>query len=156
GRACFGYRFASFEDDRPHPFVPAMNRALNYANLSLLPPWVPVRRLVAGSPRQNAADVALMNRTVDDVIETRSNGSTAGAGGLLDRMRAGAHPDNGQRLDLVNVRRQIITFIIAGHETTSGALSFALYYLSKDPQALAAAYAEVDAVWGSSADPEPT
>ena len=31
GRAGFGYRFGSFERDRPHPFVTAMTRALRYA-----------------------------------------------------------------------------------------------------------------------------
>ena len=31
-------------------------------------------------------------------------------------------------LDDENIRYQIITFLIAGHETTSGLLSFALYF----------------------------
>ena len=32
-----------------------------------------------------------------------------------------------------NIRAQCITFLVAGHETTSGLLSFALYYLLKNP-----------------------
>lgn len=35
-------------------------------------------------------------------------------------------------------------------------MSFALYYLTGDPQALAQAQAEVDALWGGAADPDPT
>ncbi|WP_257234868.1 cytochrome P450, partial [Streptomyces sp. JV178] len=35
----------------------------------------------------------------------------------------------GEPLDDVNIRYQAITFLIAGHETTSGLLSFALYFL---------------------------
>lgn len=158
GRAGFGYRFASFDRDRPHPFVTAMIRTLRYTNLiAVLPPWVsPVRRIVAGSARQHRADVALMERTVDEVIQARRDGAAPDAPDLLDRMLRTTHPETGRRLDLVNVRQQIITFMIAGHETTSGALSFALYYLTQDPHALARAQAEVDALWGQVDDPEPT
>jgi cytochrome P450 len=46
--------------------------------------------------------------------------------------------------------------MVAGHETTSGALSFALYHLTQNPDVLARAKAEVDALWGGSANPEPT
>jgi unspecific monooxygenase len=155
GRAGFGYQFAAFDRDRTHPFVTAMTRTLRYAHLSLLPPWVPVRRIVAGSARRHRADVALMERIVDEVIQARRGGLTAEVPDLLDRMLHTAHPTTGQSLDPVNIRQQIITFVIAGHETTSGALSFALYYLTRNPQALARAQAEVDALWGSVDDPEP-
>jgi cytochrome P450/NADPH-cytochrome P450 reductase len=37
-----------------------------------------------------------------------------------------------------------MTFLIAGYETTSGLLSFTLYYLLKNPHALQKAQAEVD------------
>ncbi|RDG39640.1 cytochrome P450, partial [Streptomyces corynorhini] len=45
---------------------------------------------------------------------------------------------------------------IAGHETTSGALSFALHHLVKDPTALRLVRREVDELWGDTADPEPS
>lgn len=156
GRAGFGYRFASFDRDRPHPFVTAMTRALRYANLSMLPPWVPLHRVLVGSARRNRADVALMERIVDDVIQARHDGAAPDTPDLLDRMLTTAHPETGHRLDPVNIRQQIITFMIAGHETTSGALSFALYYLTCHPQALARAQAEVHMLWGQVDDPEPT
>ena len=40
-------------------------------------------------------------------------------------MLTGVDKQTGERLDDVNIRYQIITFLIAGHETTSGLLSFA-------------------------------
>ena len=56
-----------------------------------------------------------------------------------------------------NIRNQVITFLIAGHETTSGALSFALYYLAKHPAALRLVQREVGrAVGRRSATPSPT
>ena len=155
GRAGFGYRFASFDRDRPHPFITAMTRTLRYAAFSAVPQLAPVRRVMVGSARQHRGDVAMMERTVDEVIKARCGGASPEAPDLLDLMLRTAHPQTGQRLDPVNIRQQVITFMIAGHETTSGALSFALYYLTRDPQALERAQAEVDALWGKADDPEP-
>jgi len=71
-------------------------------------------------------------------------------------MLSAEHPVDGTTLDTANIRNQVITFLIAGHETTSGAMSFALYYLAKHPAVLQLVQREVDALWGSAADPEPT
>lgn len=142
GRAGFGYRFGSFERAEPHPFVTAMIRALRYAQLQNVKlPFV--RRAFAGTPEQNRADIATMTNLVDEVIEARD-----GSDNLLELMLTEGHPVTGERLDPVNIRNQAITFVVAGHETTSGALSFALYYLTRHPELLAKARAEVDAVWG--------
>jgi cytochrome P450 len=146
GRAGFGYRFGSFERTEPHPFVTAMIRALRYAQLQNI--RLPlVKRLIAGSARQNKADIATMTDLVDEVIDARRHGGEPSRD-LLGLMLAEGHPETGQRLDPVNIRNQAITFVVAGHETTSGALSFALYYLTRHPELLARARAEVDAVWG--------
>ncbi len=50
---------------------------------------------------------------------------------------------SGESLDDVNIRYQLLTFLIAGHETTSGLLSFAIYFLLKHPDVLARANDEV-------------
>jgi cytochrome P450 len=155
GRAGFGYRFASFDRDRPHPFVTAMTRSLRYANVSAVLPWAPLRRVVASSAAQYRADVATMQRIVDEVIRARLDDRACDAPDLLGRMLRTTHPETGRRLDPVNIRHQVITFMVAGHETTSGALSFALYYLTRDRHALARAHAEVDALWGAVETPEP-
>jgi unspecific monooxygenase len=47
----------------------------------------------------------------------------------------------------VNIRYQVINFMVAGTDTTSGALSFALYYLARNPDAMARARSEVDELW---------
>ncbi|WP_217577195.1 cytochrome P450, partial [Streptomyces sp. GbtcB7] len=53
-------------------------------------------------------------------------------------------PDAGKGLDDDNVRDQVVTSLIAGHETTSGLLSSATYSLMRNPHVLAQAYAVVD------------
>lgn len=145
-RTGFGHDFGSFERSRPHPFVTAMVGTLTYAQrLNVLPaPLAPV--LLRSATRRNEADMAYLNRTVDSVVAARQHSS--GQGDLLDRMLETAHPETGERLTPENIRRQVITFLIAGHETTSGALSFALHYLAQHPDVATRARAEVDRVWG--------
>lgn len=153
-RTGFGHDFGSFERARRHPFVTAMVGTLTYAQrLNSVPaPLTPL--LLRRASRRNAADIERLNRIVDEVVrERRADGGGGGGGDLLDRMLDTAHPETGERLSAENVRRQVITFLVAGHETTSGALSFALHYLSREPEVAARARAEVDRVWGDTAAP---
>ncbi|MFZ3573508.1 cytochrome P450 [Streptomyces sp. BH097] len=145
-RTGFGHDFGSFERERPHPFVTAMVGALTFAQRrNVVPPLLSL--LLRGAEKRNAADRAYLNRTVDEVVAARRS-SDGGPGDLLDRMLEVTHPETGERLSPENIRRQVITFLVAGHETTSGALSFALHYLAQNPEVLAKARDEVDRVWG--------
>ncbi|MFD3620330.1 cytochrome P450 [Streptomyces sp. NPDC058676] len=149
-RTGFGHDFGSFERDRPHPFVTAMIGTLTYAQRLNS---VPFPQLLHRAARRNEADIAHLNRTVDDLVRARRTAGADGGSDLLDRMLDTAHPETGERLSAKNVRRQVITFLVAGHETTSGVLSFALHYLARHPDVAARARAEVDRVWGDTALP---
>ncbi|MGF7122704.1 MULTISPECIES: cytochrome P450 [unclassified Rhodococcus (in: high G+C Gram-positive bacteria)] len=154
GRTGFSYSFDSFRRERPHPFVEAMVRALTHAQRRTFRA-VPVlgKALYRRSDRQNAADTAYLADVVDEVIRSRRDTAAAGPEDLLEIMLRAAREDDPNRLDDVNIRHQVVTFLVAGHETTSGALSFALYYLAHNPDVLAKARAEVDAVWGDETPP---
>ncbi|SPF04895.1 Cytochrome P450(BM-3) [Streptomyces sp. MA5143a] len=153
GLAGFGYDFGSFHRDEPHPFVEAMVRCLE---------WSMNRLGRAPGDDHTAADAAFradadhLARVVDDVIAARVEAGNDDADDLLGLMLTARHPADGTTLDTANIRNQVITFLIAGHETTSGAMSFALYHLAKHPEALHLVQREVDALWGDDADPEPT
>ncbi|MGW4568816.1 cytochrome P450, partial [Streptomyces sp. NPDC004561] len=153
GLAGFGYDFGSFERDRPHPFVESMVRCLE---------WSMTRLARTPGEDHTAADAAFrrdadhLAGVVDDVIAARAGTDQSGAEDLLGLMLSAPHPADGTTLDAANIRNQVITFLIAGHETTSGAMSFALYYLAKHPTALRLVQREADALWGTTADPEPT
>src|SRR5437763_16397444 len=71
-------------------------------------------------------------------------------------MLTGVDRQSVEKLDETNIIAQCITFLIAGHETTSGLLSFALYALLKHPDVLARAYDEVDRVLGTDLNVLPT
>ncbi|MCX3063072.1 cytochrome P450 [Streptomyces beihaiensis] len=152
GLAGFGYDFGSFTSVEPHPFVASMVRCLE---------WSMTRLARTPGTDHSAADAAFradadyLAGVVDEVITARSQGDAPGADDLLGLMLTARHPGDGSALDTANIRNQVITFLIAGHETTSGAMSFALYYLAKHPTALDLVRREVDALWGDTADPEP-
>jgi unspecific monooxygenase len=156
-RTGFGHDFGSFERSEPHPFVTAMVGGLSFAQRRNLVPPVVVRTAMRSAMQRNERDLELMNRTVDEVVEARraAGGSAAasGSGDLLDRMLEVAHPETGERLSAKNIRHQVVTFLVAGHETTSGALAFALYYLAKHPEVLARAREEADRIWPDGAEP---
>ncbi|MEU6991126.1 cytochrome P450 [Streptomyces sp. NPDC046465] len=153
-RTGFGHDFGSFERSAPHPFVSAMVGTLSFAQRRNVVPPLLTPLLLRGADRRNDADMAYLNHTVDAVVAARRAApGRGGHGDLLDRMLDVAHPDTGERLTPENIRRQVITFLVAGHETTSGALSFALHYLSRNPRVLARARAEVDEVWGAEDEP---
>lgn len=155
GRCGFDYDFGSFDREDQHPFVDAMSRALTHAQKrsGYLPGTEPLH---LGARAAFDRDVAYMGEVVDTVIrERRASGDTS-THDLLGRMLHTTDPVTGQTLDDLNIRHQVITFLIAGHETTSGALSFALHYLTQHPAVLARAQAEVDALWGDTDSPDPS
>jgi cytochrome P450/NADPH-cytochrome P450 reductase len=143
----FGYRFNSFYQNELHPFVDAMVRALAEAGQRTR--QLPVQtKLNLLARLQFSTDIHFMNQVTDALIAERKAGVTHGEKDLLSLMLQGRDPVTGEGLDDVNIRYQMVTFLIAGHETTSGLLSFALYELLQHPALLARAQAEVDAVLG--------
>ncbi|NUP35773.1 MAG: cytochrome P450 [Streptomyces sp.] len=154
GLCGFDYDFESFRRDEPHPFVDAMARALHFTQAK--GESIPGSELFKWKRTdQFHKDVRLMTDLVDEVIRRRRASGDPSTDDLLGRMLHTEDTATGAPLDDVNIRHQVITFLIAGHETTSGALSFALYYLTKHPEVLARAQAEVDALWGDTDTPDP-
>ena len=150
--AGFGYEFNSFGSERMHPFLESMGRGLTEAMAGLT--RLPILKNIPNRTREQryADDVSAMFKLVDDVIAERRRHPTE-SNDLLNLMLTAVDPETKTRLEDVNIRYQVITFLIAGHETTSGLLSFALYLLLRNPSVLAQAYAEVDRVLGT-ATPE--
>ncbi|MDH6123500.1 cytochrome P450 [Kitasatospora sp. GP82] len=144
----FGYRFNSFYRETPHPFVDAMVRTLLEAQKrARIPDFA--ARLRKGAQRRFEQDTAYMNATVDRIIQERRAAGDTGTRDLLDCMLTGVDQQSGERLPDENIRAQCITFLIAGHETTSGLLSFAVDFLLKHPEVVERARAEVDDVLGT-------
>lgn len=142
--AGFGHRFNSFERDELDSFLLSLGSALEESlnRITKLPFQQRFRKKAAG---RFDADIAEMNTLVDDIIADRRRNPTDGKD-LLNLMLTAVDPETGETLDDLNIRYQVLTFLIAGHETTSGLLTFAFHLLLRHPHVLAQAYAEVDRV----------
>lgn len=67
---------------------------------------------------------------------------------LLDRLLEARDPETGQPMDDRQVKDEVVTFLLAGHETSANALSWLLHEVSRRPDLATALAAEVDAVTG--------
>lgn len=154
GRCAAGYSFGAFESEDTHPFVENMvaglvgSDRLGVFRATFLPKFIGDRY-----ERRVQRHAAEMHRIADEIIEGRRREGLGHHDDLLEIMLAPGE-DGKPALDEANIRYQLINFLVAGHETTSGALSFALYFLSDHPEVFARAREEVDRVWGDSAVPE--
>jgi cytochrome P450/NADPH-cytochrome P450 reductase len=156
GLCGFDYRFNSFYREDYHPFVESLVRSLETIMMTR---GLPLEGLwMRNRKRDLAADAAFMNKMVDEIIaERRKNADATDAKkDMLNAMMTGVDRATGTQLDDVNIRYQINTFLIAGHETTSGMLSCTIYALLKHPEVLKKAYEEVDRVLGPDTGAKPT
>lgn len=140
----FGFRFDSFAAPALHPFLQAMGRVLDEA-MGRLTRLRFVTRLRLASNRRYDADIAAMHALVDEVIRSR-RAQPSDTRDLLGLMLDAKDPLTGEGLDDANIRYQVITFLIAGHETTSGLLTFALQLMMSHPDVMLQARDEVDRV----------
>lgn len=142
----FDYRFNSFYEKEMHPFIGAMVRAL--AESGARTRRLPLQnRLMLITNRQYAEDIRLMHQIADELIADRKkHGDPAGKTDILSTMLNAVDPQTGERLSDENVGYQMVTFLIAGHETTSGLLSFTIHALLRHPEVMEKARAEVERI----------
>ena len=102
------------------------------------PPWVPrPGRLVSGGALRRTKAIA------DRAIADRARRGPRLPPDLLDLLRAGVDPETGRSMNPAELRDNLLTFIVAGHETTALTLAWALYLVAFDPAVQDRAAAEV-------------
>ncbi|KAK1975552.1 LOW QUALITY PROTEIN: cytochrome P450 [Colletotrichum cereale] len=142
------FRFNSFYlDKKTHPFVESMVDVLAKADLQAVLPDVfsLLRPRAMAKFRHN---IEQMQSICREIIAQRRRSCSAGRpNDLLDAMLNGRDPETGESLSEQDIVHNIITFWVAGHETTSGLLSFVVYLL-EHPRELKRAREEVDRVVG--------
>ncbi|ORY94519.1 cytochrome P450 [Syncephalastrum racemosum] len=136
GRCGFGYEFGLLDSrDAPsHPFIEAMAYCLKQsANRSQQTALM--RNLPIPQQKRYWSDIQLMSDTVDKVIRDRksSEEATNKDKDLLGFM-LNARDEQGLGLSDENIRNQVLTFLIAGHDTTANMLAWTLYEISRHPE----------------------
>ena len=146
-----GYRFNSFYREDFHPFLTAMTDFLaecgNRAVRLPLPAY-----FYRSQDTTYLKDINMMRKTAHDILQQRklelSTGITTPRD-LLARMLDETDLKTGEKMTEESIINNLITFLIAGHETTSGMLSFAMYYIIKHPEVYRKLQNEVDTIFGS-------
>lgn len=111
-----------------------------------VPGWVPrPGRVMAGAAMRE------MKRIADEAIESRRKDGQRAVPDLLDLLLEGEDPKTGQKMTTSELRDNLLTFIVAGHETTALTLSWALYLCAFDQAVQAEARQEAQAVLGDRA-----
>lgn len=108
-----------------------------------MPAWIP--RPGRGRMRQSRE---WFQKTMLDLIEARSASMASGEKvdeDILSALLQARDPESGEGLEREEIAANLLTFIVAGHETTARALTWTLYLLSKAPEWRARCEAEADA-----------
>ena len=105
------------------------------------PDWIPrPGRIMSGAALKE------MKQMADQAIDARAGRGHDGVPDLLDLLLEGEDPKTKRQMSTAELRDNLLTFIVAGHETTALTLAWSLYLVGFDQQVQDRARAEAQAV----------
>ncbi|XP_062006489.1 carotene epsilon-monooxygenase, chloroplastic isoform X1 [Rosa rugosa] len=156
GLSLFNYNFDSLNTDSP--VIDAVYTALKEAELrstDILPYWKvdALRKII---PRQIKAEkaVSIIRSSVEELI-AKCKAIVEAEGDRIDEEEYLNEADpsilrfllaSREEVSSVQLRDDLLSMLVAGHETTGSVLTWTLYLLSKDSRSLVKAQEEVDTV----------
>src|SRR5438093_2841081 len=142
GRAIFSTEVGSADSRQ---IAAALNEVLSQFGRQFSP-WLPItRRLPIPSTRRCERTVGTFDRTIASMIERRR--STTGRPDDLRSHLIEAR-EEGEAMSDRQVRDEALTLLLAGHETTSNALTWTWWQLSQHPNVRGRLHDELDDVLG--------
>jgi cytochrome P450 len=102
------------------------------------PEWLP-----RAMPRSVKEAIAEFDALMGEMIAARRADRTE-RGDLLSMLMAATDPETGEGMNDRQLRDEIMTFFLAGHETTANALGFAWWLLAENPSVARRLQDEVD------------
>lgn len=77
---------------------------------------------------------AYLDKVMNGIIADKRKSKTEGVGDLLDMLMETKDLDTNESMTDEQLRDEVATIFVAGHETTAQALSWTIYLLSKNPE----------------------
>jgi cytochrome P450 len=110
-------------------------------------PLYPPRSIPTPRNRHYQQAKAEIFAVIDDLVERRHS-SIGEYGDLLDLLMMAQDEETGEGMSNEQLRYELLTLFVAGHETTALLLSWAFYLLAQHPQVRARLQAEAAQVFG--------
>ncbi|OTB02422.1 hypothetical protein M426DRAFT_24748 [Hypoxylon sp. CI-4A] len=142
-----GFRFNSFYSEKMHPFPESMSEFLLEAGRRSNRPPLP-SFFYRKQEKAFRDHIEVLRQTAETVLKERVADKTNDRKDLLAAMLRGRDSLTGQKISDDSIIDNLITFLVAGHETTSGTLSYAMYRLLANPDCYRNVQEEVDEVVG--------
>jgi cytochrome P450 len=112
-------------------------------------PWIPPMWWPTPGGQRRRDLQKTLHSTIDGIIAhrvaTATDGMVEDRGDLLSMLLL-SKDEEGNGLSHQEIRDEVITILLAGHETTSNALTWTFYLLAQHPEVAAKLFAEVDTV----------
>jgi len=89
-----------------------------------------------------------LDKTIYSLIEERKKNGATGQDDLLGMLLAARDEDDGTGMTDEQVRDEVMTIFVAGHETTANTMSWIFYLLAQHPEAEKKLHDELSAVLG--------
>lgn len=140
-KALFGTDLGDDTDE----FADAVTAAMTYANHLMNHLITPPMFVPTAANRHGKHAIARVDRVVRRIIEQRRSETTP-RHDLLGMLISARDAETNQAMDDKQLRDEVVTFLVAGHETTALALSWAWHLLAQHPDAEQRLHAQVDAV----------
>jgi cytochrome P450 len=143
GDSLFGHRLGPVAEQLAEATLTALGEVVSMARMPLRAPrWVPTP-----GNRRMAHAMAELDAAVGAILATRAAAGPSQPATMLDLMLAAD-------MSPVEVRDEIVTFLVAGHETVASALTWALLLLAGRPDVADDVAAEAREVLGAGPGPE--
>ena len=133
------------------PFLPAFRKAFGL-NLKFSAGWQPIHYL---RPLKNSRDfkefhasVQTMFDRMTELIEQTRNGAIGSEKSVLHSLLFDTSPATKDKVALNNIPNQLVTLMVAGHETTAATMGFCMFHLANNPDCQAKALKEAREVMG--------
>lgn len=141
-----GARFNSFYRDSLHPFVQKFGEVFEeLQRRSNRPEWY--TSLMWEANKQHDENVEFIRTFCSNLVSQRK-AEPMEKKDIFNALLNRRDPVTGKELSLDIITDNMITFLFAGHDTTSGLLSFAFAHLIKNPSSYKKVQEEVDRVLG--------
>ncbi|KAK3242080.1 hypothetical protein CYMTET_48208 [Cymbomonas tetramitiformis] len=157
GKAVFNYDFNSLTNDDPViQAVYTVLREAEYRSITILPYWkVPPLRWVVPRQRKVAKALDIINETLDRLVARCKKMVEEEDQEFMEEYLNKADPSilhfliaSGEEVSSKQLRDDLMTLLIAGHETTAAVLTWTFYLLSQHPEKMQRIQEEVDDVLG--------